>query len=136
MALLTAIAVIARLAMPLDHEPGAGVLAALDTVPAALRAKPVLNDYGFGAGLIAHGDRPFIDSRADLYGGAFLGRFRDITELHPGALDAAMSDFDIAWTIFPPDAALLPKLDRRAGWHRLLTTPDVVIHVRDDAAPP
>ncbi len=56
MALLTAIAVIARLAMPLDHEPGAGVLAALDTVPAALRAKPVLNDYGFGAGLIAHGD--------------------------------------------------------------------------------
>ncbi len=115
MAFFTAIAVIARLAMPLDHEPGAGVLAALDTVPAALRAKPVLNDYGFGAGLIAHGDRPFIDSRADLYGGAFLGRFRDITELHPGALDAAMRDFDIAWTIFPPDAALLPKLDRRAG---------------------
>ena len=135
MALLAGLAMIARLAVPLEHEPGASVLTALDAVPAALRAKPVLNDYGFGADLIAHGDRPFIDSRADLYGGAFLGRFRDIMELQPNALDQALRDFDVAWTIFPPDAAVLPSLDRRPGWHRLLSSPDAVIHVRDDAAP-
>jgi hypothetical protein len=132
---LLAIAFAARLLIPLDREPGAGVLAALDETPAALRARPVLNDYGFGGALIAHGDRPFIDSRADLYGDAFLGRFRAITELKPGALEAALRDFDIAWTIFPPDAPVLQSLDRQAGWHRLLTSPSAVVHARDDAAP-
>jgi hypothetical protein len=135
MALLAAIAVVVRFALPLDREPGAGVLATLDKVPAALRARPVLNDYGLGAWLIVHGDHPFIDSRADLYGGDFLGRFRDITELKPGALDAALRDFNVAWTIFPPDAPVVWSLDHQAGWRRLIAGPDAVVHVRDDLAP-
>jgi hypothetical protein len=133
--LLATVALIVRFAMPLNREPGAQVLAALDTVPAALRAKPMLNDYGFGAYLIAHGDRPFIDSRADLYGGAFLGRFREIVELKPDALPKALRDFDVAWTIFPPDAPVVLSLDQQQGWHRLLTSLAAVIHVRDSDAP-
>jgi Co/Zn/Cd efflux system component len=133
-ALLVAIAMVVRFAVPLDQEPGAAVLATLDKLPAALRAEPVLNDYGFGAYLIAHGDRPFIDSRADLYGDAFLGRFREITELKPGALEAALRDFDIAWAIFPPDAPVLLSLERQPGWHRLLTDAAAVVDVRDDVS--
>ena len=131
-ALLAAIALTVRFALPLDREPGAGVLATLAALPAGLREQPVLNDYGFGAYLIAHGERPFIDSRADLYGGAFLGRFRAITELKPGALAAALDEFHVAWTIFPPDAPILLSLDQQPGWHRLRTDPAAVVHVRDD----
>ncbi len=133
-ALLAAVALTVRFTLPLEHEPGAGVLALLDQLPAALRARPVLNDYGFGADLIAHGDRPFIDSRADLYGDAFLGRFRAITDLRPGALAAALRDFNVSWTIFPPDAPVLLSLDRQPGWHRLLNDAAAVVYVRDDVA--
>jgi hypothetical protein len=131
---LVAMAVVARLLVPLDREPGAGVLAALDQVPASLRAQPVLNDYGFGAYLIAHGDRPFIDSRADMYGGAFLGRFRAVTDPHTDSLEKAVREFDIAWTIFPPDSPVLLSLDRQPGWRRLMTTDAAVVHVREPAA--
>jgi hypothetical protein len=136
--LFAAIALCVRFMVPLDHEPGANVLATLDKLPATLRARPVLNDYRFGADLIAHGDRPFIDSRADLYGDASLSRYREITELKPGVLAAALRDFHIAWTIFPPDAPVLQSLDLEPGWHRLpsdpaAAEPAAVVHVRDDA---
>ena len=94
----------------------------------------MLNDYGFGAYLIAHGERPFIDSRADLYGDAFLGRFRAITERGDGALETALREFGIAWTVFPPDAPVLSRLDRQPGWRRLIDGPAAVVHARDDPA--
>lgn len=131
--LLAAAALAARFAVPLASPPGSAVLALLDRVPASLRAKPVLNDYGFGAYLIAHGDRPFIDSRADMYGDDFLGRFRAIVELKPGALAEALDRYNVAWTIFPPGAPVLSLMDQRQGWHRLDLGPAAVIHVRDDA---
>ena len=46
--------------------------AALRDLPACLRTRPVLNDYQFGAVLIFNGIAPFVDSRAELYGDAFL----------------------------------------------------------------
>ncbi len=124
------LALTGRFLVPLDHPPGEAVLAALDQVPRTLRAQPVLNDYGFGAYLIAHGDRPFIDSRADMYGDAFLGRFREIVDLKPGALTAALSAYGVAWTVFPPDAPVVLLLDRDPGWRRLLSGAAVVVHVR------
>jgi hypothetical protein len=132
---LVAAGVITRLVVPLDREPGAGVLAVLDQVPASLRAQTVLNDYGFGAYLIAHGERPFIDSRADMYGGEFLGRFRAITDPRTDALAGALREFAVAWTIFPPDSPVLFSLDRQPGWRRLFTTDAAIVHVRE-ASPP
>lgn len=134
LAALALLAVAGRFAVPLDQKPGAGVFAVLDGLPASLRARPVLNDYGFGAYLIAHGERPFIDSRADLYGDAFLGRFRAITERGDGALETALREFGIAWTVFPPDAPVLSRLDRQPGWRRLIDGPAAVVHARDDPA--
>ncbi|MSP02316.1 MAG: hypothetical protein EXR07_14880 [Acetobacteraceae bacterium] len=131
-ALAAILALTGRILMPLGYEPGGAVFATLEKVPAVLREKPVLNDYGFGALLIAHGDRPFIDSRADMYGDAFLGRFRQIADGNPGALTAALEQYHVAWTIFPPDAPVLLLLDQLPGWHRLLTEPAAVVHMRDD----
>ncbi len=70
-------------------------------MPAALRAKPVLNEYGLGGQLIFQGVRPFIDSRADLYGDAFLTRYRRIISPNRDALERALAEYGIAWTIFP-----------------------------------
>lgn len=131
--LLACAALAVRFAVPLDAPPGAAVLAALDRVPASLRARPVLNDYGFGAYLIAHGDRPFIDSRADMYGDEFLGQFRAIAALTPGALADTLDRYRIVWTIFPPDSPVLLAMDQRKGWHRLDVGPAATVYVRDDA---
>jgi hypothetical protein len=56
----------------------------LAAVPPELRAKPVLNDYGFGGYLIWSGVRPFIDGRADTYGGPCSG---STASLRPGSRD-------------------------------------------------
>ena len=128
-----ALALFVRFTIPLDNPPGAAALAALDKIPAALRARPVLNDYGFGAYLIAHGDRPFVDSRADMYGDAFLDRFRAIVDLKPGALTAALAEYQVAWTVFAPDSPVVLVLDHEPGWRRLMSDPAAVVHVRTDA---
>jgi hypothetical protein len=98
------------------------------------RGLSVLNDYSFGAYPIAHGDRPFIDSRADMYGDAFLGRFREIADQKDGALAAALAEWPIAWTIFGPDSAVVPLLDRQPGWRRLFADNTAVVRVAVEAA--
>jgi hypothetical protein len=77
--LIAILALPLRLALPLSPErTGATFAAMLGAVPPALRERPVLNEYGLGGRLIFNGIHPFIDSRADLYGDAFLARYRRI----------------------------------------------------------
>ena len=71
-----ALAVALKVALPLTRYPHFEAAEAMRHVPSALRAEPVLNDYTYGGVLIFQGIRPFIDSRADLYGDAFIGALR------------------------------------------------------------
>jgi hypothetical protein len=126
-------ALVMRIALPLGSDrTGAAFAATLDRLPESLRAKPVLNDYGLGGSLIFQGVRPFIDSRADLYGDAFLTRYQRIASLQPGALDQALSEYGIAWTIFPSGLLIVAAMDHEPGWRRLVEADGLVIHVRDD----
>jgi hypothetical protein len=130
--LLAVVALAGRVALPLDPErTGAAFAATLEHVPPALRAKPVMNDYALGGKLIFQGVRPFIDSRADLYGDAFLTRYRSITEPNYDAMDRALAEYGIAWTIFPAGAPIVPLLDREPGWRRLTEVDGLVIQVRE-----
>jgi hypothetical protein len=130
-ALIVAVALIARIVLPLSPErTGAAFAATLEHVPPELRARPVLNDYGLGGQLIFQGVRPFIDSRADLYGDEFLSRYRRITQPDRITLERALSEFGIAWTIFPAGHRILPMLDEGPGWRRLVEADGVVIHAR------
>jgi hypothetical protein len=104
-------------------------------VPPSLRAKPVLNEYGLGGQLIFQGVRPFIDSRADLYGDAFLAQYRRIASPEQEALDRALSEYGIAWTIFPVGHRIIPLLDQEPRWRRLIERDGLVIHARDDSLP-
>ena len=123
---------VVRIALPLGPErTGAAFASTLDHVPEALRSQPVLNDYSLGGQLIFQGVRPFIDSRADLYGDAFLARYRRITEPDRHALEAALSEYAIRWTIFPSGQRIIPVLDSLPGWRRLIEINGRVIHVRE-----
>jgi hypothetical protein len=134
-AVLAAIALAVRVATPLGPErTGADFAATMARVPASLRAQPVLNDYSLGGKLIFQNMRPFIDSRADLYGDAFLSRYRRITWPEQDALESALSEYGIAWTIFPSSQLIVWMMDHEPGWHRLLAADGVVIHVRDTEA--
>jgi hypothetical protein len=131
-AVLAAMALAVRVAVPLGPErTGADFAATMARVPASLRAKPVLNDYSLGGKLIFQNMRPFIDSRADLYGDAFLSRYRRITWPEQDALESALSEYAIAWTIFPSTQRVVWMLDHEPGWRRLFEADGVVVHVRD-----
>jgi hypothetical protein len=120
-----------RMALPLSPErTNAAFAAVLRQVPQALRQQPVLNAYGLGGGLIFQGVRPFIDSRADLYGDAFLSRYTRIVAPERAALEQALAEYGIAWTVFRTGDPVVDLLDREPGWRRLLTADGIVIHVR------
>ena len=124
----------ARLLAPIERVDGAAApISALAAVPPELRAKPVLNDYGFGGYLIWSHVRPFIDARAELYGDKMLSLYSRLQAGDPAAIEGALDRYGVAWTIFPPDARIVAVLDRAPGWRRLYADPFAVVQARDGA---
>jgi hypothetical protein len=105
--------------------------AALNHLPQRLAGAHVLNEYGFGGYLIFRGVRPFIDSRAELYGDAFLTDYARIVAPNAKAIAGAVEKYHIGWTIFPPDSPVVAVLDLMPGWHRLYADDIAVVHIRD-----
>jgi hypothetical protein len=131
-ALLAVGALAGRIALPLPPErTGARFAAMLDRVPPSLRARPVLNDYTLGGSLIFAGVSPFIDSRADLFGDAFLRNYQEIVLPDRAALDHALAAYGIAWTIFPAHRPIVALLDQEPGWRRLVEADGLVVHVAE-----
>lgn len=128
---LTAMAglVALRLLLPIvrvDHP--VAPITALTHVPPALAMQPVLNDYSFGGYLIFAHVRPFIDSRADMYGDAFLRRYRSVILPDKAALEAALRDYGISWTVFAPDRPVVDLLDTLPHWCRIYADDVAVVH--------
>ncbi|MDR3531356.1 MAG: hypothetical protein P4L90_12490, partial [Rhodopila sp.] len=135
--LAAAISLCFRLGFPLERIDGGGYAsAALASVPADLRAKPVLNEYGFGGLLIFDGVRPFIDGRADLYGDEFMDTYLSIVHGKGDILNEVLCRYDIAWTMFGPETVVPALMDRTPGWRRLYSDKVAVVHVRDPQAGP
>ena len=101
----------------------------LTTVPDSTRALPVLNDYSVGGDLIFLGVRPYIDSRADLYGDAFLSKYRDMMADRKILMEVLETNH-VGWTIFPDAQPVAAILDGVPGWKRLETKDGYAIHVR------
>lgn len=126
-----------RLAVPVARDSGPmAPISALATVPAELRAKAVLNHYGFGGYLIFSGVKPYVDGRTDLFGDAFLDNYDRIVAANPQALDEALTKNAVDWTIFPPSEPIARALDTRPGWVRLYKDNYAVVHARREALPP
>jgi hypothetical protein len=125
---------VGRLAIPFQRTDGPeSPIAALASVPAELRVRPVLNNYDFGGYLIFSGVKPFIDGRADMYGDAFTSEYFRMTAGDPVILDKTLAGYDIAWTILPVDDRRIRLLDGKPGWRRSYADKVAVVHVRTDA---
>jgi hypothetical protein len=120
----------ARLSLTLPHGGDAVTpQAALAHVPRAVAATPVLNEYGFGGYLIFKGVRPFIDSRAELYGDDFLKDYARIMAPDPQALRDALGRYHIGWTLLIPGTPAAAAMDLMPGWKRLYADDVAVVHV-------
>ena len=119
-----------RLAIPIARQDSrSNPVTAIARVPAPLRAAPVLNAYGFGGPLILNGIRPYIDGRADMYGDAFVIEHRRMVDGDWRAFARAVERWRIGWTILPPGAGLVARLDRHPVWRRVYADRWAVIHV-------
>lgn len=131
-AFLALAALCLRLTIPLGLQRSeASFAAAIATVPADIRARPVLNAYAYGGDLIFAGVRPFIDSRADLYGDGFIHRYLAAVG-DDRALRQVLEADHIVWTIFPAADPMISRLDALPGWRRLSDTNGVMIHIRSE----
>jgi hypothetical protein len=126
-----------RLALPVRLDDSTVALAtALSRVPEAVRARPVFNAYAFGGYLIFAGVRPYIDSRAEVYGDPFRARYLSLAS-GDGALFAhELEARRIGWTLLEPSSSLVAQLDRTPGWSRLYADRFAVVHVRTDLLSP
>ena len=106
--------------------------AAMAQVPDAIRSQPVLNDFVLGGQLIFDGERPFIDSRTDLYTEGFEVLYRRLMSPDRATLAKVISDYGIAWTVFRADQPVEQLLDTEPGWRRLGTFDGIAVHVRAD----
>ena len=126
-----AILIAVRLVLPIARgDAPVAPISALAHVPQSLRGAPVLNDYAFGGYLIFAGVKPFIDSRAELYGEAGLERYAAL--IRPGPLTDAMRRYDIRWSILAPSSPIARELARE-GWKQIYADRFAVVQIRDNA---
>jgi hypothetical protein len=126
-----------RLLVPVARgDDGITPVTALAHVPPQLAARPVFNAYNFGGYLIFKGVKPFIDGRADMYGDAFVKRYTLINNGDPAAVEAALKQYGVVWTITQPKEGVVKVLEGRPGWKRIYTDKYAVVMARTDALPP
>ncbi|MDB5447192.1 MAG: hypothetical protein JWQ97_2509 [Phenylobacterium sp.] len=106
---------------------------ALEHVPPALLARPVLNTYSFGGYLVFRGVRPFIDGRADMYGDDFFSRDMRLMRGDDAEFARAQTQYGLDWTVLQPGEPLARAMDRKPGWTRLYRDHWAVVHVRQAA---
>ncbi|CAN7297880.1 hypothetical protein LJR219_001472 [Phenylobacterium sp. LjRoot219] len=106
---------------------------ALQHVPVALRAQPVLNTYSFGGYLAFSGVKPFIDGRADMYGDDFFSGHIRLMRGDAAEFDRAAAKYGLAWTILQPREPLAKQMDAKPGWKLVYRDRWAVVHARKDA---
>jgi hypothetical protein len=94
-------------------------------------AGPIFNEYGFGGYMISMGVAPFIDGRAELYGGPFVARHHHAVTLEnlPDFL-VLLDKYKIGATLLAPSRPAVALLDRLPEWQRLYGDDIAVVHVR------
>ena len=120
-----------RLLLPVTRGDGSSFpVTALAHIPPDLAAQPVLNEWDFGSYMIFAHIRPFIDGRAELYGGTFIRQYANITRPDRTALETTLHDYNIRWTILAPSNPAVTLLDSLPGWCRLYSDRLAMVHMK------
>ena len=91
----------------------------------------MLNHYNYGGYLIRAGVPTFIDGRGELYGGAFIKRYAEVTNLRgEESLEQVLERHAIEWTLFPKDQPANRLLARLPGWRQAYADDSAIIFVR------
>lgn len=113
-----------------DHTPPLVPRVAVEKIK-ELKANRVLNDYYFCGYLIFQGIPTFVDSRAELYGPAFLARYSRALSLEDIAdFVRLLDEYKIDTTLLLPSARAVGLLDRMPDWERAYADEVAVVHVR------
>ena len=113
---------------PTIHVPAAALAYARE---AGLQGR-VLNHYNYGGFLIGAGVPTYIDGRGELYGGDFIKRYADATNLRGEEPFESLLERDrIDWTLLPKDQPANQVLSRLPGWRRAYGDDTAVIFVRE-----
>ncbi|KJC39303.1 membrane protein [Bradyrhizobium sp. LTSP885] len=125
-ALTSAVAMSARIAPPAVQSPAAAV-----DVLKAYNVKRVLNDLPFGGYLIWRQVPVFVDGRAELYGETFdVAYYRALQLKDVDGFIGLLRTYDIDAVLLQPSTPAVQLLDRTAGWQRVYTDDNAVVHVR------
>jgi hypothetical protein len=119
-----------------------GLAPRADIAPAAALAAarragldgPVFNSVRFGGYLMFEGVPTFVDSRADLFGDAFLQRYVAATRAIDNWLPELLDRYAVRWTLLEPSSPAVGLLGHLGGWQQIYADPDAVIDRR--TAPP
>jgi len=99
---------------------------------AGLTTGRVLNHYDFGGYLIHIGVPTFIDGRGELYGGDFIKRYTQTTNLRgKEPLDEVLESYRIDWTLLPPGHPANKFLSHLPGWRQAYSDEQATIFVRE-----
>jgi hypothetical protein len=129
-AMTSEIAALHRFAPSTQISPSAAVQTLKD-----MNAGPILNDYDFGGYLVYAGVAPFIDGRTELYGEAFVMRYRRAVSLQSVDDFVGLLEADhIGATLLRPTTPAVGLLDRLSGWKRVYADDVAVVHVRTGGA--
>jgi hypothetical protein len=114
----------------MDHTPPRVPRVAVEKLK-ELKANRVLNDYYYGGYLIFQGIPTFVDSRAELYGPAFLTRYMRAIWLEDLAdFVRLLDEYKIDTTLLFPSTQAVALLDRLPEWDRIYADDVAVVHVR------
>lgn len=106
-------------------------IAAIEAAKRAGLSGHVFNASQFGGFLVFHGVPVFIDGRADLYGDRIMGKyFEQVVHGTPESMQALLDEYDIQWTLLPPDSRLLLYLSLRADWRKVYEDKVAVVYQR------
>lgn len=109
-----------RLYVPVQIVDGpTAPVSALAQAPTSLRAQRGLQAYGFGGYLIFNGVRPFIDSRAEVYGDAFREAYGRLAAGDRVLFERETAARGWRWALVETDGPLASLLEHEPGWRRL-----------------
>ena len=92
----------------------------------------VMNFFNFGGPLVFNDIQTFIDGRVEqLFLGNFIKTYAWGPDTEAGMKDA-LKQYDVSWTIMPPDDKRVALLDKQPGWKRVYADEFAVVHQRQD----